>query len=246
MWIDGEQYERYMGRWSRLVAREFVDWLGVSGATWLDVGCGTGALSETILDHARPREVVAIDRSADYVAAASGRLANRAFRARVADATALPFEDASVDIAVSGLVLNFVPQPERAIAEMARVARTHVAFYLWDYAGEMQFLRRFWDAAIALDPAARELDEGVRFPLCAPDRMRALVAGLREIEARAIVIPTSFRDFDDLWEPFTGGQGPAPSYVAALEPAHRDRLRDAMRAMPLASTARAWAIRARS
>jgi SAM-dependent methyltransferase len=227
------------------VAHEFLAWLGAPrGARWLDVGCGTGALSETILEHAR--QVLAIDRSADYVVAANARLAHRSFHARVADATQLPFDDASVDVAVSGLVLNFVPQPERAIAEMTRVTRTHVAFYLWDYAGEMQFLRRFWDAAIALDPAARELDEGVRFPLCAPDRMRALVAGLREIEARAIVIPTSFRDFDDLWEPFTGGQGPAPSYVAALEPAHRDRLRDAMRAMPLASTARAWAIRARS
>jgi len=111
----------------------------------------------------------------------------------------------------------------------------------------MQFLRRFWDAAIALDPAARERDEGVRFPLCTLERMRPLVAGLRDVETRAIVVPTTFRDFDDFWEPFAGGQGPAPSYVATLDPAHRDRLRDTLRATtPLELTARAWAIRARS
>jgi len=244
VWADGEQYERYMGRWSRLVARDFVEWLAIDGASWLDVGCGTGALSATILDHAHPREVRAIDASAGYVAAATARLAGRAFHAQVADATALPFADAALDVAVSGLVLNFVPDPSRAIAEMARVARSHVAFYLWDYAGEMQFLRRFWDAAIALDPGAP--DEGARFPICSLDRMRALVAGLRDVETRAIVVPTTFRDFDDFWQPFAGGQGPAPSYVAMLDPAHRDRLRETLRATtPLELTARAWAIRAR-
>lgn len=236
VWADGAHYERYMGRWSRLVARELVDWIGIDHASWLDVGCGTGVLCEAIRERRQPASVRAIDASPAYVAAARAR----GFDAVVADAASLPFEDNSVDIAASALCLNFVPDPARAVAEMKRVARSQVAYYLWDYAGEMQFLRRFWDAAIALDPAAHALDEGVRFSLCNPERMRAITGG----ETRAIVVPTVFRDFDDFWEPFTGGQGPAPSYLASLDPAHRDRLRDSLRSTPLALTARAWAIRA--
>ena len=148
LWQGGEAYEAYVGRWSRAVAREFVPWLGVpEAASWLDVGCGTGALSETILGVASPREVAGIDQSAAFIGHARARFAT-------GDATALPLETGAFDAAVSGLVLNFVPEPARMVEEMARAVRAGgvVGLYVWDYAGEMQVLRRFWDAAPAADP----------------------------------------------------------------------------------------------
>jgi SAM-dependent methyltransferase len=165
----------------------------------------------------------------------------------------LPFTDASFDGVVSGLVLNFIPQPEVALSEMTRVAKPggRVAAYVWDYAGKMQLMRRFWDAAVELNPAAAELDEGRRFPLCQPGPLRALFsgAGLREVEVRAIDIPTPFRDFDDYWTPFLGGQGPAPGYAVSLSETSRAELRERIRArLPVAPDgsialiARAWAV----
>jgi SAM-dependent methyltransferase len=174
----------------------------------------------------------------------------------VADAQTLPVRDALLDVAVSGLVLNFLPAPGAAVAEAARAVRPGglVAAYVWDYAEGMELLRRFWDAALATDPSAAALDEGHRFPLCHPDRLRALWTGtgLVDVSAPPIEVPTHFADFTDLWEPFLAGQGPAPGYVAALPPAVRGRLRDALReAVParpdgtIALRARAWAVRGR-
>src|SRR5262249_7989486 len=138
----------------------------------------------------------------------------------VGDARTLPVPDGSVDAVIAGLVLNFVLQPEQAAAEMARAVRSGglVAAYVWDYAGEMQLMRRFWDAALALNPAAHALDEGVRFPLCQPELLGELfrAAGLQRVETRAIDVPTIFRDVDDYWTPFLGGQGPAPGYAMSL------------------------------
>ena len=143
-----------------------------------------------------------------------------------------------------------------AISEMLRVARAGgtVAAYVWDYAGKMQLIRYFWDAAIALDPAARELDEGGRFPICLPSPLAELfrVAGLRDVEVRHVDVATNFRDFDDYWSPFLGGQGPAPSYAMSLSEERREAFRDRIRSslsiaqngsIPL--VARAWAVRAR-
>ena len=141
-------------------------------------------------------------------------------RFEAGDAQALPLADSAVDVAVSGLVLNFVPDPARALGEMARVVRPGgaVALYVWDYAGEMQLMRRFWDAATALDPSAEELDEGVRFPICRPEPLAALFAdaGLEAVATRPIEVATVFADFDDYWSPFLGGQGPAPGYCMSL------------------------------
>jgi hypothetical protein len=142
------------------------------------------------------------------------------------------------------------------VAEIARVLKRGgvAAAYLWDYAGGMQMMRHFWNAAAALDPAAREKDEGRRFPLCNPDALRALwtQAGFRHVEVAAIDIETVFRDFDDLWSPFLGGQGPAPGYCMSLEEAARARLRDRLRdSLPTAIDgsiplyARAWAVQGR-
>ena len=255
VWASGDAYEPYVGRWSRLVARDFLTWLAAApGARWLDLGCGTGALTEAILAAAAPAYVQGVDRSLSYALFARDRVRDGRTGFLVADARSLPQRGQSVDVVVSGLALNFIPQPELAVAEMARTTRPGgiVAAYVWDYAGRMQLVRYFWDAAIALDPRASELDEGRRFPICHPAVLEALFrgAGLRGVESRAIDVPTSFRDFDDYWRPFLGGQGPAPGYAMALGEGRRTALRERIRAaLPVAAdgsiglAARAWAVR---
>lgn len=255
VWAAGDLYEPYVGRWSRLVAREFLDWLAVPAAKdWLDVGCGTGALTQTILDRNHPRSLKGVDASAGFVEHAKAHVGGERAQFEVGDAQALPIDAASFDAAVSGLVLNFVPQPLRAVTEMARVVRPGgvVAAYVWDYAGKMELMRHFWDAAAALDGTASELDEGRRFPICRPAPLTGLFeqAGLHDVEVRAIDIPTVFRDFDDYWSPFLGGQGPAPGYAMSLSEERRVALRDRIRSgLPVGDDrtirliARAWAVR---
>jgi SAM-dependent methyltransferase len=255
VWAVGRAYEPYIGRWSRLVARELVAWLEVAGgAAWLDVGCGTGALGQTVLEAADPATVLGVDPSERFVAYARAQLADARARLVVADARRLPVGDHRFDAVVSGLVLNFVPDPALAVREMARATRPggRVAAYVWDYAGRMELIRRFWDAATAIDPAAARLDEGGRFDLCRPDPLARLFqdAGLAEVEVRPIEVPTRFRDFDDYWHPFLGGQGPAPAYAMALDEERRSVLRDEVRRrLPVAAdgsialVARAWAVR---
>src|SRR5262245_28034740 len=257
VWASGASYDPYVGRWSRLVAREFLAWLGIpAGSRWLDVGCGTGALSRTILEVASPREVWSIDSSERYVAHARKQITDRRAQFAVGDAAALVCRSAISDAVVSGLVLNFLPRPEIAVAEMARaaVADGTVAAYVWDYAGKMQLIRHFWDTAVAIDPKALELDEGKRFPLCRPEPLAQVFwgANLDQVEVRAIDVPTTFRDFDDYWSPFLGGQGPAPAYAMSLSEERRAALRERIRArLPIAEdgsihlVARAWAVRGR-
>jgi SAM-dependent methyltransferase len=255
VWVSGDPYERYVGRWSRKVAPEFLDWLSVpTGQDWLDVGCGTGALSQTILDRASPKSVKGIDASPGFLEYARTQVRDPRASFEVGDAQTLPVGDASVDAAVSGLVLNFVPEPARMASEMTRAAKPGgtVAVYVWDYSGKMEIMRVFWNSATELDPNAA--DEGPRFAISHPDALTALFSevGLRDVEVRAIDVPTSFRDFDDYWSPFLGGQGPGPAYVRSLDPEHRDMLRDRIRSKLTAEPdgsiqmiARAWAVRGR-
>lgn len=250
-WQQGQGYEAYMGRWSRLVGAEFLGWLDApTGWSWLDVGCGTGALAEHIAA-LRPRTVTGLDASPGFVSAAAAGVAGGTFL--VGDAMALPFADHTFDAVVSGLALNFVPDPAAALAEMRRVTRAGgtVAIYLWDYADGMQMIRRFWDVAVALDPSAAPLDEATRFPLCTPDAMadRFRSAGLAG-ETTSIEIVTRFDTFEEMWGPFLAGQGPAPGYVASLSEDAREALRQKLE-MVVASSggtiqlpARAWAVRA--
>ncbi len=256
VWEAGEAYGSFMGRWSRLVAREFVRWLSMAkDRSWLDVGCGTGILTRTILELASPSAVRGVDQSAGFISFAREHIADPRASFVTGSAHALPSPSHAFDAVVSGLMVNFVTPAESAVAEMRRTARPGgvVAAYVWDYAGGMEFLRRFWDAAVALDPLAEAHDEGRRFPVCHPDRLRDLFAGqgLEDIEVRPIDVETRFVDFEDYWTPFLSGQGPAPGYVASLEPERQALLRERLRAaLPgpgtIRLTARAWAVRGSS
>jgi SAM-dependent methyltransferase len=256
-WECGDPYESYVGRWSRRVAPRFLSWLAPApGMRWLDVGCGTGALCDAIDAQCRPACLAGAEPSEGFLNTARRRLGERADLCQ-GSAASLPFEDGAFDVVVSGLVLNFVPDPRAGLAEMRRVTRAGgtIAAYVWDYAGGMQLMRAFWDAAVALDPRAAALDEGARFPLCRREALADLfaAAGLRQVQTGAIEVPTPFENFDDYWQPFLGGQGPAPAYAMALGEDARERLRERLRQdLPvrddgsIALTARAWAVRATS
>jgi SAM-dependent methyltransferase len=254
-WERGDPYEQYVGRWSRRVAPRFLSWLNIpAGRRWLDVGCGTGALSAAILDQSSPLSVVGVEPSEGFLATANEKFAGRVLLRR-GSAEAIPLADRSVDVAVAGLVLNFVADGRAAFSEMARVtvAGGAIGAYVWDYVGKMELMRHFWDAAVELDPDAAKLDEGARFPVCRPQALTELIvsAGLSGIEVTAIDIPTHFASFDDYWRPFLGGQGPAPAYTMALDETERAHLRDRLRERvptqadgSIELIARAWAVRA--
>ena len=254
-WANGDLYEQYVGRWSRLVAREFLKWLAVpAGSQWLDVGCGTGALSQTILEVAEPTGITALDRSDAFVEFARRQIADERVRFEVGDAQTLRSDNGPFDAIISGLVLNFIPQPEQALAGMRRVARKGavVGAYVWDYAEGMQLMRHFWDAAVALDSKVADLDEVRRFPHSRPEPLKELFqgAGFHHVEVIPIEVPTDFRDFEDYWSPFLGGQGPAPSYAMSLDEDARSALRKRIHAsLPIQPDgsihlkARAWGIK---
>jgi SAM-dependent methyltransferase len=253
-WERGSAYEHYVGRWSRRVAPLFLSWLSIpAGRRWLDVGCGTGALCAAIEDHCSPSSVAGVELSEGFLKTAREHLAGAVLHQ--GGATAIPLDDASVDVVVSGLVLNFVPDQSAALAEMARVTGIGgtIGAYVWDYAGKIELLRFFWDAAVELNPDAARVDEGIRFPLCRPEALVELFSssGLNGVEVMAIDIPTPFASFEDYWKPFLGGQGPAPAYAMSLDEAARERLRNRTRERipvkadgPISLTARAWAPRA--
>jgi SAM-dependent methyltransferase len=254
-WKAGDAYESYMGRWSRPLARTFIRWLNPPGrAHWLDVGCGTGALASAICDMADPASVLACDPSGSFIDHARRTVLDGRVAFVVAGAEDLPYGDGDLDYIVSGLVLNFVADPDRAIARMKQRLRRGgvIAAYVWDYADGIEFLRRFWDEAAALDSAAADLDEGRRFPLCRPETLKVLFlgAGLRDVSVGALEIPTRFQDFKDFWTPFLRGTGPAPAYATSLPRERRDLLRDRLaRSMTVETDgsislkARAWAVR---
>jgi SAM-dependent methyltransferase len=253
-WNSGDRYENYVGRWSRRVAEQFLPYLNVPpGARWLDVGFGSGALTSAILRSAFPALVRSYDSSPVYVEYARQHIPDPHVQFEQGDAHALPEEPASFDAVVSGLVLNFLADPFQAVPGMARLVKPggKLGAYVWDYAGEMQFMRYLWDAAVSIDPAAVELDEGARFPLCQPGPLKELFqhAGVKEAEVLPIDVETRFRDFADFWDPFLGGQGPAAGYVVSQSEERRIQLRELLRSrLPFESDgsipliARAWSV----
>jgi trans-aconitate methyltransferase len=241
VWQDADAYEAFMGRWSRPVAEPVLAWLGASPRlAWLDVGCGTGALTQAILDRTNPREILGVDPAADFVATASKQITDPRVRFEVGNARALPVPDDAYDVVVAGLVLHHVPEPQLAIAEMSRSARpgSTVAAYVWDLAGAGQFTRYLWQAATSLDPAAAAQDPSNHSDMGHPDALAALFAGagLAAVTVEAVVLPIVFRDFDDYWLPqMLAGSSPAQRYVTSLDLGQRTALRELLKTtLPIA------------
>ena len=254
MFSEADGYEQFMGRWSRRLAPLFVEFAQVGPNDHvLDVGSGTGALSfaAAAIESAR---VTGVDRSAAFVRYARQRSDSDRVRFEFGDAKALPFPDNTFDCTLSMLVLNFVPDPAVALDQMIRVTRPGgvVAAAVWDYGDGMGMLRAFWDEAVALAPAAGSRDER-HMALCAREALVELwlAHGLRDVDEQPLTIEMAFSSFDDYWQPFCRGQGPAGVYVASLAESDRqalqNRLRD--RLMNNAPDAgftlrgRAWAVR---
>lgn len=253
LWKSADTYERYMGRWSRRLAPLFLEWLDAdSGKRWIDVGCGTGILSAQIAASCAPSHLTGIDTSEVFLSQAEDSVPDADLR--LGDATSLELPDDAADFSVSGLVLNFVPDKEKMLGEMVRVVRPGgiVALYVWDYAGQMQIMRYFFDTAREFDPESSNYDDGIRAPICRPGPLARAFgsAGLKDVQTTNIDIPTAFSNFDDYWTPFLGGTGSAPKYCASIDGELLNRIRDAVRAkLPtgpdgeILLAARAWAVR---
>jgi SAM-dependent methyltransferase len=254
-WTSGSDYDRWMGRWSRMLAEQFLIWLDIPpGARWLDVCCGSGIVTELIAERCSPKLVVGIDASPAQIAFANEHRKRPGIRFEVGDAISLPFPNASFDAAVCGLGLNYISDPVRAIGEMRRVASDGViAGYVWDYGDGARFIREFWDAAAAVDPEAANFDQAQRFPMCTADRFRGLFerAGCKTIDLTSLEIVTRFETFEDYWTPLLSGQGSAPNYLADRSERIRGEIRERLRSVfpasgPIVLAARAWAIRAKA
>jgi SAM-dependent methyltransferase len=246
---SAEAYDRHAGRYGRELARALIAAAGVRrGHRTLDVGCGPGALTTELVALLGADRVAAVDPSGPFVEACRRRLP--AVQVEVASAEALPFGDAAVDHTLVQLVVNFMTDPPAGVREMRRVTRPGgtVAAAVWDYAGEMTLLRRFWDAAVAEDPAAVDSDEGPGMPFCTPGELRDLwsTAGLGQVHVSSVVVTADYDGFEDLWQPLELGVGPSGAYAASLPSDRRAVLKEGLRrrlgvdAKPFQLSARAW------
>jgi len=253
-WQSGNPYEYYMGRWSKLVASQFIDWLSPNPRMdWLDIGCGTGALSEAIVNKSNAKKIIALDQSEGFLQTTAQRL-NGKVQCQLGNALELPLADKSVNMTVSGLLFNFLPDSNKALSEMRRVTTPGgtVALYVWDYAGRMDFLNYFWDVAVELDPQANNLHEARRFPNSTSAQLQTLFAEMKfsGISVAPLDITTRFSNFDDYWLPFLGKQGPAPTYLAGLSDVKQNQIAQMLKQrIPISKdgsiqmAARAWAIK---
>jgi SAM-dependent methyltransferase len=256
-WTSGAHYDQWMGRWSSLLAQDFLKWLNVpAGQRWIDACCGSGVLTEAIVERNAPASIVGVDASIEQISFARQHRAYTNVIFETADVIALPFPGSSFDVAVCGLGLNFIPSPGRALEEFCRVTGPGgtIAVYVWDYAHGAMFLREFWDAAIAIDCEAATFDQAHRFPMCTQEGLRSLFeqAKLEDLALHALDIVTRFTSFDDYWEPLLTRQGSAPNYLATRDQQIQTAIRERLRAVlptnaqgAIELPARAWAIRAR-
>lgn len=250
---DGAAYERYMGKWSRLAGETFLDWLAPKfGLRWLDVGCGNGAFTEMLVERCAPAAVHGIDPSEAQLAYARTRPASRIAQFRTGDAMALPFPDDSFDAAVMPLVIFFVPDPARGVAEMARVVCPGgiVAAYAWDLDGGGFPYNAVWTEMRAMGAAVPQPPSPGASRI---DAMRDLWtgAGLEAIETRELTVHRTFADFDDYWTTILGGPSVGRG-LSAMPPENLARLKSRMAARLSADangritcTARANAVKGR-
>jgi len=231
VWELGSSYESYIGCWSYQIALSFLKKIDTEpGMDWVDIGCGTGALTRAILLCCQPFCLTGVEPSLGMLNWTNQQLKDKNLRFIEGKASDLPFTDDSVDIAVSGLVLNFLPEPVHALKEMKRIVRPggRIAFYVWDYAhGGLELVRAFWNAAVSVTPDARRFSDAVRFSWCNEDSLTDLMveAGLKEIKSERIVIPTLFENFEDYWQRFSKGAGPASSYYKQLPLSEQTEIR---------------------
>ncbi len=255
IFAESDAYERFMGRWSRRLAPLLVKFAAVDRAeSVLEVGCGTGAVASALAENNGTLRITGLDRSSAFVRTARVRTSGDRVRFLVGDAQALPMSAAIFDATLSLLVVNFIPDPAKALQEMIRVTRPGgiVAAAVWDYGEGMEMLRVFWDEAVALDSTIARRDER-NMPLCRQGELAALwrATGLQHVEEQPIAIELSFVSFDDYWLPFLGGQGPAGAYAASLSEAVRAALASRLRKRllreredePFTLQARAWAVK---
>jgi ubiquinone/menaquinone biosynthesis C-methylase UbiE len=255
MFAASAGYERFMGRWSRLLAPAFIAFAGVkNGDRILDVGTGTGSLAATLEATMPASEIVGVDPSEGFISYAQRNAKSSRARFEVGDAQALKFGDASFDAALALLVMNFIPDQQRAATEMRRVTRPQgiVSACVWDYNQGMQMLRFFWDEAEAFDPAIESKDER-HMKLSHQGQLGDLwkQVGLVNIKEEPLTIEQSFTSFNDYWEPFTKGAGPGGAYVVTLSPDRREQLEGRMRKRllgdrndgPFKLAATAWCVR---
>jgi SAM-dependent methyltransferase len=254
---DGAAYERFLGRWTARLAKVFLDFVRLpDGADLLDVGCGTGSLVAEAAGRNLAGRVMGVDIAEPYLVYARTHLAAPNLGFERADAAELPFLEEAFDAATAQLVLTFVPDADKVVAEMARVTRAGgiVAAAVWDFCGGLVYQRMFWDTAAGIDPAAaRARDRLFSHPLSQPDALAALWqrAGLSAIEIASLTIRMKYQGFEDYWQPLLGGQGPVGVYVKALDDAMLRRLRTAVASAylsgrpdgPRSLTATAWAVR---
>lgn len=234
-WSDADNYEPYMGRWSRQLASELLVWLDVApDARWLDFGCGTGAVTAAILAQADPRSVLAVDPSRPYLDAARAAISDPRATFLLGTAESLRDLPLQLDAIVSGLVLNFVPDPRATLDYLARTADegATVGVYVWDYS-EMEMLGLFWDVASTFPASAPILQRLERFADLDRDELEGVVgdAGFTQVESQEVTVSMVFPDFDDYWRPLLGRQGPASYLLGELAPDDRDDLGEALRAV---------------
>jgi SAM-dependent methyltransferase len=256
MFANAEAYERFMGRWSRLIAPLLLGFAAAPPAgRVLDIGSGIGTLAFEVAERDVRGQVTGIDPSKEFVAYATSRnsVADRV-SFRLGDAQDLPFPDASFDACLSLLVFNFIPDPEKALREARRVTlpEGRIAAAVWDYGGLMRMLRAFWDAVGDVDPQSEKRDEK-HMPLCRAGELSRLwkLGGLENVHEEPLDITMKFDSFADYWEPFLLGQGPAGAYVQTLDVERLQTLRSAMKRQlslsserdPFTLPARAWAVR---
>jgi SAM-dependent methyltransferase len=231
---DGEGYERFMGRWSRAAGRLFLDWLSLSSKLkWLDVGCGTGAFTEIIKQSSGASEIVAIDPSAAQVSYAQSRQSAAGIQFQVVDARLMPFANERFDVAVSALVLNFIPDREKAVAEMRRVVRAGgtAAAYVWDFANRRGTSQHLHSAVMELEgPGYRPAE--LNAESTTPENLKALfvAAGLTDVVTRSFEISVIHRDFDDYWDSHTKFASPIGSHIQSMTEENRQRLKQMVRA----------------